>query len=152
MEAISQLRLPVRAVRRLQDLMDANKNGALTDDEHDELAELVEWSESISLLRARALRLLGEQATDVIIDLQARRTGASLNSVAVAEVATGADEFQNFLQHIEVPKAKSPPWFQGRRVLFGGGAAAVLVMLAGFSCFGRLTAPCAWRSSTPRSR
>ena len=131
MEAISHLRLPVRADRRLQDLLDTNNNGALTDDERDELAELVEWSESISLLRARALRLFGEQTTEQIVHVGACRTGASIKSVAVAEVATGADEFQSFLQHIEVPKAKSsPPWFQDRRVLIGGGAAAVLVMLA----------------------
>jgi hypothetical protein len=63
MEAIAHLRLPTRADRQLQDLMDANNNGALTDSERDELAELVEWSESISLLRARALHLLGEQPT-----------------------------------------------------------------------------------------
>ena len=61
MKAIAHLRLPARANRQLQDLMDANNNGTLSDSERDVLAELVEWSESISLLRARALHLLGEQ-------------------------------------------------------------------------------------------
>ena len=41
--------------------MDANNNGTLTVAEREQLASLVEWSESLSLLRARALRLLGEQ-------------------------------------------------------------------------------------------
>ena len=36
-------------------------NGTLTAAEHEQLESLVEWSESLSLLRARALRLLGEQ-------------------------------------------------------------------------------------------
>ncbi|MFO1045092.1 MAG: SUMF1/EgtB/PvdO family nonheme iron enzyme [Planctomycetaceae bacterium] len=123
-----------------------------------------------------------QTATDLLVDLQACRSGASIKAVTVAEVATGPDEFQNFLQHIEAPtegprggrsnpsmtgtktvarslasvttadetmssapvsetqrfrrpkiqKAKSPPWFQDRRVQIGGAAAAVLVLLAVF--------------------
>lgn len=61
MKAIARLRLPPQADRHLQDLMDANNNGALTELQREALAELVEWSESISLLRARALHVLGEQ-------------------------------------------------------------------------------------------
>ncbi|MBS0203432.1 MAG: protein kinase [Planctomycetes bacterium] len=44
-----------------------------------------------------------QTATEVLVDLQACRTGASIKAMAVAEVATGPDEFQSFLQHIESP-------------------------------------------------
>ena len=60
-ESVPNLRLPPKEDDRLQELMDANTNGALTAAEHEQLESLVEWSESLSLLRARALRLLGEQ-------------------------------------------------------------------------------------------
>ena len=121
-----------------------------------------------------------QSATELLVDLQACRTGASIKAVTVAEVATGPDEFQSFLQQIDSPtegprgsrtnplmtgtktvarsqasvtsadetmlpapvsetqrfrqpkspKAKSPPWFQDRRVQIGGGAAAVLLLMA----------------------
>ncbi len=61
MEAVAHLRLPPHADRQLQDLMDANNNGLLTDSEREQLADLVDWSESLSLLRAQAMHLLGEQ-------------------------------------------------------------------------------------------
>ena len=60
-ESVALLRLPPIEDARLQELMDANNNGTLTVAEREQLASLVEWSESLSLLRARALRLLGEQ-------------------------------------------------------------------------------------------
>jgi serine/threonine protein kinase/formylglycine-generating enzyme required for sulfatase activity len=44
-----------------------------------------------------------QTATELIADLQSCRTGASIKAVTVAEVATGPDEFQNFLQHIDSP-------------------------------------------------
>lgn len=44
-----------------------------------------------------------QTATEVLVDLQACRTGASIKTMSVAEVATGPDEFQSFLQHIESP-------------------------------------------------
>lgn len=53
--------MPPQEDRRLQELMDANTNGSLTAAEREQLTSLVEWGESLSLLRARALRLLGEQ-------------------------------------------------------------------------------------------
>ncbi len=121
-----------------------------------------------------------QTATELLVDLQACRTGASIKAVTVAEIATGPDEFQNFLQHIESPtegprgsrtnpsvtgtktlsrsqvsvtsadetmppvplsetqrlrrpkvqKAKSPPWFQDRRVQISGGAVAALILMA----------------------
>lgn len=58
-EAVADLRLPPRADRRLQALMDRNSDGALTSEQRDELEALVEISESIGLLRAQALRALG---------------------------------------------------------------------------------------------
>ena len=63
MESVAHLRLPPHMDRQLQDLMDANNNGVLTDEEREQLADLVEWSETVSLMRARALHLLGEQPT-----------------------------------------------------------------------------------------
>jgi hypothetical protein len=58
-EALAALRLPPKTDARLQDLMDRNNEGRLTPAEHDDLEALVELSETISLLRAQALHLLG---------------------------------------------------------------------------------------------
>jgi hypothetical protein len=58
-ESIGELRLPGRSDRRLRELMDRNNEGRLSADERDELESLVELSESMSLVRAEALRLLG---------------------------------------------------------------------------------------------
>ncbi len=57
---VAALRLPPRADRRLQDLMDRNTEGDLTSEEVEELRTLVEWSESLALVRAQAIRLLGQ--------------------------------------------------------------------------------------------
>ena len=59
--SVGRLALPKSADRRLQMLMDANNEGRLSAAERRELAALVEWSESVSLLRAQALRLLGRR-------------------------------------------------------------------------------------------
>jgi hypothetical protein len=56
---VGRLRLPAWADRRLQELMDRNTDGELSDDEREQLESLVEWSESVSLIRAEALHLLG---------------------------------------------------------------------------------------------
>jgi hypothetical protein len=58
-EAVADLRLPAKADKRLQVLMDRNTNGALTPEEREQLEALVELSETIALLRAQALHLLG---------------------------------------------------------------------------------------------
>lgn len=58
-ESVSRLRLPAKTDRRLQDLMDRNREGRLTELERAELESLVEMSEAISLVRAKALHLLG---------------------------------------------------------------------------------------------
>lgn len=45
----------------MQVLMDRNTEGLLTPEEREELESLVEWSETVSLLRAQALQLLGKR-------------------------------------------------------------------------------------------
>jgi hypothetical protein len=58
-ESVSRLRLPAKADRRLKELMDRNNDGLLTEPERAEMDSLVEMSETISLVRAEALHLLG---------------------------------------------------------------------------------------------
>ena len=60
-EAIADLRFPPKSDRRLQALMDRNTEGGLTPAEREELEALVELSEMMSLVRARALHLLGRK-------------------------------------------------------------------------------------------
>ena len=59
LEAVADLRLPPRADQRLQMLMDRNNDGNLSSHEREELAELVELSEEITLVKAKAMHLLG---------------------------------------------------------------------------------------------
>ena len=58
-ELVSDLKLPPKADRRLQDLMDRNTEGKLSAEESADLESLVELSETLSLVRAEALHLLG---------------------------------------------------------------------------------------------
>jgi len=58
-ESIAELRFPAKADLWLQRLMDRNTNGQLTVSEREELESMVELSESIALVRAQALRVLG---------------------------------------------------------------------------------------------
>lgn len=60
-EAVADLRLPPKQDAHLQHLMDRNTEGTLTEAEREELEALVEWSESLALLRAQGLRLLGRR-------------------------------------------------------------------------------------------
>jgi len=60
-ETVATLKLPDQADRHLQDLMDRNNEGKLTDQERADLAALAELSERLSLIRAEALHLLGRQ-------------------------------------------------------------------------------------------
>jgi hypothetical protein len=60
-EAVAALRLPPRGDRRLQLLMDRNTNGELNSEQKEELEALVELSETIALVRAQALHLLGRR-------------------------------------------------------------------------------------------
>ena len=61
LEAAAALRFPPDIDERLQALMDRNTDGILTPAERDEIEALVKVSESISLLRAKALHLLGRR-------------------------------------------------------------------------------------------
>jgi hypothetical protein len=60
-ESFAELRFPPKTDALLQALMDRNTNGRLTPAERDELEALVELSETLALLRARALHLLGRR-------------------------------------------------------------------------------------------
>jgi hypothetical protein len=60
-ESVGRLRLPARADRRLQELMDRNAEGQLTEREREDIEALVELSETLSLVRAEALHLLGRK-------------------------------------------------------------------------------------------
>jgi hypothetical protein len=60
-EAVSALRFPPQSDRRLQELMDRNNDGLLTPAERSDLEALVALSESLSIVRAEALMLLGRQ-------------------------------------------------------------------------------------------
>ena len=62
-ESVAAMRFPAKTDARLQSLMDRNTNGQLTPAEREELEALVELSESIALVRAQALRLLGRKPT-----------------------------------------------------------------------------------------
>jgi hypothetical protein len=59
MEELGDLRFPPKTDARLQCLMDRNTEGQLTGVEREELEYLVELNEKITLVRARALRVLG---------------------------------------------------------------------------------------------
>jgi hypothetical protein len=61
MEAVADLRFPPKTDALLQSLMDRNNEGTLTQAERDELEGLVELSETMALMRARALKLLGRK-------------------------------------------------------------------------------------------
>ena len=60
-ETVGNLRLPPKTDQRLQELMDRNNEGLLTEADRADLESLVELSEQISLVRAEALHLLGRE-------------------------------------------------------------------------------------------
>ena len=60
--SVADLRSPSKIDARLQALMDRNTEGQLSEAEREELAVLVELSETLSLLRVQALRVLGRTA------------------------------------------------------------------------------------------
>ena len=57
-EAVAALRVPPRTDRKLQELMDRNNDGQLSGDELEDLESLVELSESIGIVRAKAIKIL----------------------------------------------------------------------------------------------
>ena len=60
-EAVAALRLPPKQDTLFQKLMDRNTAGTLTAAEREELEALVELSETLALVRARGLQLLGRK-------------------------------------------------------------------------------------------
>ena len=60
-QSFADVRLPSKTDARLQSLMDRNTEGQLTPQEREDLESLVELSETLSLLRARAMQVLGRQ-------------------------------------------------------------------------------------------
>lgn len=60
-ETVGRLALPQKADERLQGLMDRHNEGQLNSAELVDLEFLVELSESLSLVRAEALLLLGRR-------------------------------------------------------------------------------------------
>ena len=60
-EALAALRFPPKTDAHLQDLMDRNTEGLLSEAEREELEALAELSERLALLRAQALHLLGRK-------------------------------------------------------------------------------------------
>ena len=62
-QSFAEVRLTAKADALLQSLMDRNTEGQLLPHQREELEALVELSESLSLLRARALQALGRRPT-----------------------------------------------------------------------------------------
>jgi hypothetical protein len=62
-ESLAAMRFPAKTDALLQSLMDRNTNGQLSPDEREELEALAELSETIALVRAQALKLLGRTPT-----------------------------------------------------------------------------------------
>ena len=62
-QSFADVRLPSKTDARLQSLMDRNTEGQLTPQEREDLESLVELSETLSLLRARAMQVLGRRPT-----------------------------------------------------------------------------------------
>ena len=60
-ESVGDLRLPFKADHHMQQLMDRNNEGLLSETEREELEALTELSERLSLVRAKALQILGKQ-------------------------------------------------------------------------------------------
>ena len=58
---VADLSFPPETEARMVQLMDRNNDGLLTETERDELAALVKWGHRLSLLRARALLILGRK-------------------------------------------------------------------------------------------
>jgi hypothetical protein len=59
-ESVGKLRFPAKTDRRLEELMDRNDEGLVTDSERQELEALAELSEQLSLVRAEALEVFGK--------------------------------------------------------------------------------------------
>ena len=63
MESVAAMRFPPKTDALLQSLMNRNTEGQLSSDEREELEALTELSETMALVRAQALKLLGRTPT-----------------------------------------------------------------------------------------
>ena len=63
MESVAAMRFPPKTDALLQSLMNRNTEGQLSSDEREELEALAELSETMALVRAQALKLLGRTPT-----------------------------------------------------------------------------------------
>jgi hypothetical protein len=63
LQSVAEVRLPPKTDVKLQSLMDRNNEGQLSPQEREDLEDLVELSETLSLLRARAMQVLGRRPT-----------------------------------------------------------------------------------------
>jgi hypothetical protein len=61
LQEVANLKFPPETEARMTSLMDRNSDGSLTPTERDELAAMVNWGHRISLLRARAMLILGHK-------------------------------------------------------------------------------------------
>jgi len=61
LESFAEIRFPPKTDARLQWLIDRNSAGVLQPSERDELESLAQLGENMSLLRAKALVVLGRQ-------------------------------------------------------------------------------------------
>ena len=61
LESFAEMRFPPKTDARMRWLMDRNTEGRLLTHERDELEYLVELGQDLSLLRARALIVLGRE-------------------------------------------------------------------------------------------
>jgi hypothetical protein len=62
-ESVAAMRFPAKTDALLQALMNRNSNGQLSPGEREELEALAELSETMALVRAQALKLLGRKPT-----------------------------------------------------------------------------------------
>jgi hypothetical protein len=60
-QSVGNLRFPAKADHRLQELMNRNNEGLLSQQERAELEALAELSEQLALVRAEAMQILGKQ-------------------------------------------------------------------------------------------
>lgn len=58
-EDILTFKISAEVQQRADELTELNKSGEITLDERAELARMMDWNSTISLLKARAMRILG---------------------------------------------------------------------------------------------
>ncbi len=90
-ESVSALRLPRKADRRLQKLMDRHNDGQLSAQEREELESLVDLSEKLSLVRTKRFASWGrlpDEAPDCAGDASRRPRRRALRVLPDASIAS----------------------------------------------------------------